>query len=94
MAIYFRPVEHHVYNRAQSRLCDGAPASHADISSEDMFELRDPRRDAPLCPDCQDEVPPRELHLELYGMGRHSAAHFYSVPVMAGFDAVRNCSHY
>ena len=38
-------------------------------------------------------MPPRELHLELYGMGRHSTAHLYAVPVLAGFDAVRNCSH-
>ncbi len=26
-------------------------------------------------------------------MGRHSTAHLYSVPVLDGFDAVRNCSH-
>ena len=26
-------------------------------------------------------------------MGRHSTAHLYAVPVLAGFDAIRNCSH-
>ena len=36
---------------------------------------------------------PRDVKPELYGMGRHSTAHLYSVPVLAGFDAVRNCSH-
>ncbi|MYE54674.1 MAG: hypothetical protein F4X34_05700 [Chloroflexi bacterium] len=36
---------------------------------------------------------PRDLHLELYGMGRHTTAHLYAVPVPEGFDAVRNCSH-
>ena len=55
--------------------------------------MRDARRDATLCPDCQDEVHPRELYPELYGMGRHSTAHLYAVPVLVGFDAVRNCSH-
>ena len=36
---------------------------------------------------------PRDVHLELYGYGRMSTAHLYAVPVLAGFDAVRNCSH-
>ena len=35
----------------------------------------------------------RELHLELYGMSRHTMAHLYAVPVLEGFDVVRNCSH-
>ena len=26
-------------------------------------------------------------------MGRHSSAHLYAVPVLAAFDAIRNCSH-
>ena len=26
-------------------------------------------------------------------MGRHTTAHLYAVPVLAGFDAIRNCSH-
>ena len=26
-------------------------------------------------------------------MGRMSPAHLYAVPVLAGFDAIRNCSH-
>ena len=93
MAISYRPVELHIHDRAQARLCDGAPASGADISSEDWLELREARRDATLCPDCQDEVSPRDVHLELYGYGRMSTAHLHAVPVLAGFDAVRNCSH-
>ena len=36
---------------------------------------------------------PRDVRSDLYGMGRHSTAHLYSVPVLEGFDAVRNCSH-
>ena len=91
--IHFKPVEQHIHDRAQARLCDGRPASVADISSEDWLELRETRRDATLCPDCQDEVHPRDVHLELYGYGRMSTAHLYAVPVLAGFDAVRNCSH-
>ena len=93
MAIHPKPLERHIHDRAQVRLCDGDPAGDADISSEDMFALRDARRYAVLCPDCQDRVDPRDVQLELYGMGRHSTAHLYAVPVLAGFDAVRNCSH-
>ena len=93
MGVGFKPVERHIHDRAQVRLCDGAPAGPADISSEDIFELRDARRAATLCPDCQNEVHPRDVKSDLYGMGRHSTAHLYSVPVLAGFDAVRNCSH-
>ena len=26
-------------------------------------------------------------------MGRHTIAHLYAVPVLAAFDAIRNCSH-
>ena len=91
--IHFEPVGHHIHDRAQARLCDGRPAGDADISSEDWLELREARRDATLCPDCQDEVSPRDVHLELYGYGRMSTAHLYAVPVLSGFDAVRNCSH-
>ena len=91
--IHFKPVEHHIRNRAQSRLCDGRPAGAADISSEDWSALRDARRDASLCPDCQNMVDSRDVRTELYGMGRHTTAHLYAVPVLAGFDAVRNCSH-
>ena len=54
--IHFRPVEHHIEDRAHTRLCDGSPASDADISSEDWDALREARRDATLCPDCQDRV--------------------------------------
>ena len=93
MAIHPKPVEHHIHDRAQVRLCDGAPSGDAGISAEDLFKLRDARRDATLCPDCQDRVDSRDVQLELYGMGRHSTAHLYAVPVLEGFDAVRNCSH-
>ena len=93
MAIHPKPIGHHIHDRAQVRLCDGAPVGDADISSEDLFELRDARRDATLCPDCQDDVSPRDVHLELYGYGRMSTAHLYAVAVLSGFDAVRNCSH-
>ena len=91
--IHFKPIEHHIHNRARSRLCDGEPAGDADISSEDWSALREARVDATLCPDCQDRVNPRDVQPELYGYGRMSIAHLYSVPVLAGFDAVRNCSH-
>ena len=74
-------------------MCDGRPASDADISSEDWFALRDARKDATLCPDCQDKVPLRDVRSDLYGYDRMSTAHLYAVPVLMGFDAVRNCSH-
>ena len=91
--IHFKPVEHHIEDRAHTRLCDSRPASDTDVSSEDWFALRDARKDATLCPDCQDKVNPRDVRSDLYGYGRMSTAHLYSVPVLAGFDAVRNCSH-
>ena len=91
--IRFRPVEHHIEDRAHARLCDGRLASDADISSADWGALRDARRDATLCPDCQDRMNPRDIEPELYGMGRHTTAHLYAVPVLEGFDAIRNCSH-
>ena len=93
MAIHFKPVEQHIHNRAQARLCDDRPADDADISSEDWSALRDARKDATLCPDYQDRVPSRDVCSELYGMGRHTTAHLYAVPVLAAFDAIRNCSH-
>ena len=93
MAIHPKAIERHIHDRASTRLCDGAVAGDADISSEELFALRDARRDATLCPDCQDRVDPRDVQLELYGMGRHTTAHLYAVPVLEGFDAVRNCSH-
>ena len=91
--IRFRSIEHYIRDRAQSRLCDGRPKSDSDLSSEDWSALRDARRDATLCPDCQDRVHPRDVQSELYGYGRMSTAHLCAVPVLAGFDAVRNCSH-
>ena len=91
--IRFRPVEHQIEDRAHACLCDGRPASDANISSSDWVALRDARRDATLCPDCQDKVDSRDVQPELCGMGRHTTAHLYAVPVMAGFDEIRNCSH-
>ena len=91
--IDFKLIEHHIEDRAHARLCDGRPASDADISSEDWGALREARRDATLCPDCQDKVNPRDIEPELYGMGRHTTAHLYAVPVLAAFDEIRNCSH-
>ena len=91
--IQFKPVEHHIRNRAQSRLCDGEPASDTDVSSEDWFTLRDARKAVTLCPDCQDQVNPRDVRWDLYGYDRMSTAHLYAVPVLAAFDAIRNCSH-
>ncbi len=93
MGIECKPVEHHIHDRAQVRLCDSAAAGPADVSSENIFKLRDARRAATLCPDCQDEVHPRDVRSDLYGLGRHSTAHLYAVPVLEGFDAVRNCPH-
>ena len=90
MAIHPKPIEHHIHNRTHVRLCDGTPAGHADMSSENLFALRDARREATLCPDCQDRVDPRGVQSELYGMGRHTTAHLYAVPVRVGFDAARN----
>ena len=91
--VHFNPVEQHIEDRAHTRLCDGRPASDTDISSEDWFALRDARKDATLCPDCQDKVNPRDVRSDLYGYDRMSTAHLYAVPVLAAFDAVRNCSH-
>ena len=91
--VRFRPVEHHIEDRAHTRLCDGRPANDTDVSSEDWSALREARRDATLCPDCQDKVNPRDVQPELYGMGRHTTAHLYAVPVLEDFDAIRNCSH-
>ena len=91
--IHFKPVEQHLRNRARTRLCDGRPASDADISSSDRSALRDAREAATLCPDCQDRVNPRDVRSDLYGKDRHTTAHLYAVPVLAAFDDIRNCSH-
>ena len=91
--IHFKPVGHHIHDRAQARLCDGRPASDTDISSEDWFALRDARKDATLCPNCQDQVNSRDVRSDLYGYDKMSTAHLYAVPVLAAFDAIRNCSH-
>ena len=89
--IHFSPVEHHIEDRAHTRLCDGRLASDTDVSSEDWFALRDARKAATLCPDCQDKVNPRDVQSDLYGMGRHTTAHLYAVPVLVGFDVIMNC---
>ena len=92
--IHFSPVEHHIEDRAHSRLCDGRPASDADISSSDWSALRDARKDTTLCPDCQDKVNPRDVRSELYGYGTGCQPRISTaVPVLAAFDAIRNCSH-
>lgn len=91
--IHFAVVERHISERDGTRLCDGEPASGRDVSSEDWMALREARRKAILCPDCQDRVGPRNVRSDLYGMGRHSTAHLYAVPVLEGFDEIRNCSH-
>ena len=36
---------------------------------------------------------PRDVRSDLYGYGKMSTAHLYAVPVLAAFDAIRNCSH-
>ena len=38
-------------------------------------------------------VNPRDVRSDLYGYDRMSTAHLYAVPVLACFDAIRNCSH-
>ena len=38
-------------------------------------------------------VNPRDVRSDLYGYERMSTAHLYAVPVLAAFDAIRNCSH-
>ena len=91
--IHFKPIEHHIEDRANARLCDGRSASDTDVSSEDWFALRDARKDATLCPDCQDKVNSRDVRSDLYGYDRMSTAHLYAVPELAAFDAIRNCSH-
>ncbi len=91
--IHFKPVEQHIRNRAHTRLCDGRPASDTDVSSKDWSALHAARKAATLCPDCQDRVNPRDVRSDLYGYERMSTAHLYAVPVLAAFDAIRNCSH-
>ncbi len=92
MAIHPKPVEHHIPDdRAFTRLCDGAPAIDADISSEDLFELRDAHTGTLLCVrTARTRVDPQYVQSELYGGGPHTTAHLYAVPVLEGFDAVRN----
>lgn len=51
---------------------------------------REARVAATLCPDCQDKLHPLDVEPGLYGMGRHSSAYLYAVPVLAAFYAIRN----
>ena len=90
--IHFGAVERHIAERDGRRLCDSKPASERDVSSADWMELREARAVATLCPDCPDKLHPLDVKPELYGMGRMSPAHLYAVPVLEGFDAIRNCS--
>ena len=91
--IHFGAVGQHIAVRDGARLCDGKPASEGDIASEDWMEIREARVAAALCLDCQDKLHPLDVQPELYGMGSHTSAHLYAVPVLAAFDAIRNCSH-
>ena len=63
--IRFSAIEHHIEDRANARLCDGRSASDTDISSGDWGALREARKDATLCPDCQDRVNSRYVRSEL-----------------------------
>ena len=78
--------------KARQRIT-GGPVGITDISLRGWSALRDARKDATLCPDCQDRMHPLNIEPELYGMGRHTTAHLYAVPGPAAFDAIRNCSH-
>ena len=78
--------------KARQRITGGL-VGITDISLRDWSALRDARRDATLCPDCQDRAPSRNGRSDLYGYDRMSTAHLYAVPVLSGFDAIRNCSH-
>ena len=71
--IRFSAIEHHIEDRAQNRLCDGRPASDADMASTDRDAVREARRAATLCPDCQYRMNPRDIEPELYGLGRPTA---------------------
>ena len=57
------------------------------------MELRGAGVAATPCLECQDKVGPRDVQPELYGIGRMSPSHLYAVSALAGFDAIRNCSH-
>ena len=90
---HFGAVERHFAEPSGRRLRGGEPASERDISSEDPMGLREARAAVTLCPDCQDKVHPREVAPELSGMGVMTPTHLYAVPVLARFDASRNCPH-
>ena len=92
--IHWPEIEHHIASDGR-HLCDGEPASETDISSLDQDDMRKTRGNATLCPDCQDRsgLPDFTLTPYIWGSGRLSCAHHYTVPVRHAFDAIRNCAH-
>ena len=47
----------------------------------------------PLDTSHRDQSTSGSRQLEAYVSGGHTTAHLYAVPVLAAFDAIRNCSH-
>ena len=92
--IHWPEIGHHIASDSW-RLCDGEPASESDISSLDQDDMWKARGDVTLCPDCQDRsgLPDFTLRPYIWGSGRLSCAHHYTVPVRHAFDAIRNCAH-
>ena len=92
--IHCPEIEHHIASDSK-RLCDGEPTSESDVSSLDQNGIRQARGDATLCPDCQDHSGLHDFVLRPYiwGSGRLSCAHHYTVPVRHAFDVIRNCAH-
>ena len=52
-----------------------------------------PARTRHSAPTARTQVNSRDVRSDLYGYDRMSTAHLYAVPVLAAFDAIRNCSH-
>ena len=52
-----------------------------------------PARPRHSAPTARTRVPLRDVRSDLYGYDRMSTAHLYAVPVLAAFDAIRNCAH-
>ena len=92
--IHWPEIEHHIASDGR-RLCDGEPALESDISSLNQNGIRQAHGNATLCPDCQDRsgLPDFTLRPYIWGAGRLSCAHHYTVPVRHAFDAIRNCAH-
>ena len=91
------PVRHHIRrDQGATRLCDGRPATEEDISTLDRDILRAARRDATLCPPCQQRsgIPPFALRPQLYSNEpRRTLAELYTVPALSDLDNIRNCAH-